>query len=165
MFLLAIVCCIVVAQGQLYNNIQIHSHHAPSYAVRHSVRNYRGDGHRQGVGNAAAGLVAGNYGFSNYRGIGQHVNYGAGPSGLRAYVRTNAPRYGTTYQPFYPSAGHDRLPYPEHGLGYSYGLGHGMHNVRDSLGQRHIEEVSNAFIGGATSNYGRHVNYVAVPYG
>ncbi|GIY29786.1 hypothetical protein CEXT_780181 [Caerostris extrusa] len=63
MFMLLVFSCLVVAQAQLYDNV--HSHHAPSYQIRH-------------------GSVRG-YGFSNYRGIG-HVNHNGGHSGFRAML-------------------------------------------------------------------------------
>ncbi|GIY57649.1 hypothetical protein CEXT_487811 [Caerostris extrusa] len=115
MFILAVLSCIVVAQASLLPVLQ--PHHAPSYEIRHAVRDHLGERVREEVGNPAVGVVAGSSRIADFRGVGRQVNHVADPSGLRAHIRTNevaaAPQYVSPYlaNPYYRSFGHDGLVY------------------------------------------------------
>ncbi|GIY17722.1 hypothetical protein CDAR_406821 [Caerostris darwini] len=130
MFILALLSCIALANASLLPIVQ--PYHAPSYEVRHAVRDHLGERVREEVGNPAVGVVAGSSRFADFRGVGRQVNYVADPSGLRAHIRTNevaaVPQYISPYlaNPYYRSFGHDGLVYPQYGLGYNrFGLGYG----------------------------------------
>ncbi|GIY57654.1 hypothetical protein CEXT_487851 [Caerostris extrusa] len=110
----------------------VEPYHAPSYEIRHSVRDHLGERVREEVGNPAVGVVAGSSRIADFRGVGRQVNYVADPSGLRAHIRTNevaaAPQYVSPYlvNPYYRSFGHDGFVYPQYGLGYNrFELGYG----------------------------------------
>ncbi|GIY29789.1 hypothetical protein CEXT_780201 [Caerostris extrusa] len=105
MFIIALLSCIALAHASFVPIVQ--PYHAPSYEVRHAVRDHLG-------------------------GVGRQVNYVADPSGLSAHIRTNevaaAPQLVSPYlaNPYYRSFGHDGLVYPGYGLGYNrLGLGYG----------------------------------------
>ncbi|GIY29791.1 hypothetical protein CEXT_780221 [Caerostris extrusa] len=109
MFIIVLLSCIALAHASFVPIVE--PYHAPSYEIRHAVRDHLGE-----------------------RGVGRQVNYVADPSGLRAHIRTNevaaAPQYVSPYlaNPYYGSFGHDGLVYPGYGVGYNrFGLGYG-HN-------------------------------------
>ncbi|GIY17720.1 hypothetical protein CDAR_406811 [Caerostris darwini] len=129
MFIIALFSCIAVAHASFVPIVQ--PYHAPSYEVRHAVRDHLGERVREEVGNPDVGVVAGSSRIADFRGVGRQVNYVADPSGLRAHIRTNevaaAPQYVSPYlvNPYYRSFGHDGLVYPGYGLGYNrLGLGY-----------------------------------------
>ncbi|GIY17713.1 hypothetical protein CDAR_406751 [Caerostris darwini] len=130
MFIIALLSCIALAQASFVPIVE--PYHAPSYEIRHAVRDHLGERVREEVGSPAVGVVAGSSRIADFRGVGRQVNYVADPSGLRAHIRTNevaaAPQYVSPYlsNPYYGSFGHDGLVYPQYGLGLNrFGHGYG----------------------------------------
>lgn len=70
-------------------------HQPQPYSFGYTIKDKEGVQHRQEAGNGA-GMVQGNYGFIDNKGIHRQVDYVADNAGFRAQVKTNEP--GTSGQ-------------------------------------------------------------------
>ncbi|GFY77385.1 cuticle protein 16.8 [Trichonephila inaurata madagascariensis] len=70
-------------------------HQPKPYEFGYSIKDQHGEHHRHESGNGV-GMVIGNYGFTDDRGITRQVNYIADRDGFRAQIKTNEP--GTSNQ-------------------------------------------------------------------
>jgi len=87
-FVVLLACLAVVSSSSIVQEPVLHK--AQPYKFGYSIKDKEGVQHRQEAGNGA-GLVEGNYGFIDNKGLHRQVNYVADHAGFRAQVKTNEP--------------------------------------------------------------------------